>query len=180
MTVRKNIKTKESKLAKKKSTPRSTKTLRPLARAKSKESAVLLSTEISGASITHGHSAYQHPTIEHKPKKLDDKSQRLIMYVGISLIMTVIVVFWILNLKHTLGPDAFSITAPASEDPKTKTDFESLKNNLSKSLSEVQSEIKNLEDLSKTKSTEPVITSTTTPAIITSEASPALPNTLPK
>lgn len=176
MSVSKIAKIKKApKLIKKKKLPRSKKTLRPKVQAKSKESAVLLSTEISGTSITHGHTSYHHPIIEHKTKKIDDKSQRLIMYVGVSLIMTVIVVVWILNLKHTLGPNAFSIMPASTENSATATDFEALKTNLTKSLDQVKGEIKDLEDLSKTG-----VTATATPELITSTATPQLPNTLPK
>jgi len=183
MPRRSSEKIKKPKVSKKLSSPRSKKTPRPTGRAASKESAVLLSTDMSGDSIAHGHAPYHHNLVDKPVKKLDERSQRLIMYIGISLIMVVIVIFWIMNLKHIMGPDAFSITASSSVNSKTKSDFDNLKSDLTKTLSEVKGEIKNLEDLSKqipTSTASPaLISGTVTPATTTETVKPALPQTLP-
>lgn len=183
MPGRKITKTKLTKAVKKTSKPRSKKSSHLTKHEEAKESAILLSTDFSNNSMAHGHASYYHNPTHQSVKKLDDRSQRLIMYIGISLIMVVIVFFWIMNLKSILGPEASSVTASEADNNQTKTDFEALKNDLTKTLDEVKGEIKNLEALSGeivTPSAKPdLITETATPNLITGTATPSLPATLP-
>ncbi|MCX6793234.1 MAG: hypothetical protein NTY12_04370 [Candidatus Falkowbacteria bacterium] len=177
MPRKKIEKIKVKKVSKKTVKPRSKKTSRSKDHVVTKESAVLLSGEMHGRSIAHGHSPFQLEELDKKTKKIDDRSQRLIMYIGVSLIMVVIVVFWIINLKSSLGPDAFSITSVNGTKKETTADFENLKNDLSNSISEVKGQINSLEEIAKQK--EAVPTSTANPATVSGTASPILPNTLP-
>jgi len=183
MSGHKTVKTKLAKAVKKSTKPRSKKSSHLTKHEEAKESALLLPTDFSNNSITHGHASYYHNPAHQPVKKLDDRSQRLIMYIGISLIMVVIVFFWIMNLKSILGPEAFSVTASKSDNSQTKADFEALKNDLTNTLAEVKGEIKNLEDLSEeiiTASAKPdLITETAEPSLISGQATPTLPATLP-
>lgn len=175
MTQKKITKTKVKKVVKKTTSPRAKKNLRSTDHVDKKASAVLLSTDMSGVSMTHGHSPYHHRPAEITKKKIDDHSKNLIMYIGISFIMVVIVIFWIISLKSSLGSNTLFPQSESKNEPDQQADFQELKDNFSKTLSEVKGEIKSLEEAAKVAPA----TSVVNPLPPSNTVSPVLPNTLP-
>ncbi len=129
--------------------------------------------ESSAPSLAHGHSVHQYgsPHYHH----VADRRQRLIVTVGISVIMVVIVTAWILNLNRIISSD-MQIPVPAGAN---QVDFETLKQQLSTSLSEVRGNLGSLGELTNPTAT---VTPSATPAIIpSSSVTPStLPSTLPQ
>lgn len=145
-----------------------------------KQAAILLSTKISGTSIAHGHEPYHHHGVSHN-NKIDDKSKSLIMYIGIGVIMTIIVIVWIINLRQTLGPNAFSLSAP---ETKGSADFSELRDDLNQTLSDVKNEIKKIEEKAKenqspTSTPTFIPTSTIVPTMTVTPTSTVMPSTTP-
>jgi len=110
----------------------------------------------SGPSVAHGHTLH----FDNAPHAQGNaKNQRMIMWLGVSVVMVAIVTAWILNLNQMLGPDAFSVQSASSED---NVELESLRDDLKSALTEVQEGLGNFEELSKPTSTA-VPTSTVEP-----------------
>jgi|GEM_PF-2019341 len=140
-------------------------------RAKKTESKQLPQSAMT-ASVAHGYSNYNHS--KELPKKMNEKTQRLIMWTSIGAIMTIIVVVWILNLNTMIKAQS---PAPLEEDNKKAADLEVLKKDLQETLSQVKTGMNELQQLSKT-------TETAKPSTITGTELPQVtpsitPNTLP-
>ncbi len=113
----------------------------------------------SGPSVAHGHTLH----FDNSPlKPSEEKNQRMIMWLGISVVMAAIVTVWILNLNQLLGPDAFSVQGVNSEN---NLELETLRDDLKDAFSEVQSSLGEFEELSTTTSTV-APTSTVEPNIL--------------
>lgn len=144
------------------------KTKKSVKTARSRKAAPLAVVEMPGSSVAHGHAPHDI-SLTHDHSK--EKNKRLVMWIGVSVIMTAVVIAWILNLKQLLGPDAFSLTPRGSQ---LDVDFESLKQGLRETMGEVKSSVQNLETIAPTTTAAPAmtpVTSTITPS--------AQPNTLP-
>lgn len=106
------------------------------------------------APLTHGHSLY-YPNIQFKPehKSQHRKKQNLVIGLGVSVIMTVIVIAWILNLKKLIGPEVDA----AAEQPTTNySDLTELKNELTDTLSEVKGQLNELKNMSEEPATSTI------------------------
>jgi hypothetical protein len=91
---------------------------------------------------------------------MNSKNKRLIMWIGVSLIMLVIVGFWVLSLD-------WSVERPYAEsvkqiDPKSLSEY---KDNLDKTFEEVMTQIDQLkvQSVQITSSSEPSLTTGTLP-----------------
>ncbi len=108
------------------------------------------------APLTHGHSLYysdMHFKTEHKAEHR--KKQKLIIGLGVTIIMTAIVVAWILNLKKLIGPE---VDAATQAQTPSYSDLSDLKKELTDTLSEVKGQLNELNTI-----TEQPATSTITP-----------------
>ena len=98
--------------------------------------------------------------MSHELGDMNSKNKRLIMWIGVSLIMLVIVGFWVLSLD-------WSVERPYTEsvkqiDPKSLSEY---KDNLDKTFEEVMTQIDQLKGQSVqiTSSSEPSLTTGTLP-----------------
>lgn len=157
----------------------------PRARRSVKHFAKELPESIASPSVAHGYTSYQHKDTLGKTIT-DEKNQRLIIWIGVSAIMTIIVVIWILNLNNLIEPQTLS--AQDSKD-RPALDVQTLKTELKDTLSQVRDDMKNLQQFSAitqsiTPSTAPATISPSATPSVTSSMSPsvtptATPNTLP-
>jgi hypothetical protein len=131
-----------------------------------KVAAPLAPITMTGNSVAHGHTSYDH----NADLKLNDKNKKLIMWLGVSVIMAAVVIGWILNLNQIVNSNAFVITPTNSQ---ASVDFDNLKKNLEETIGEVKGGFKDLESLTPSSTATP--TTTITPSVTTT----ALPNTLP-
>jgi hypothetical protein len=134
-------------------------------RSKIESGAPLVSTVLTSEPLVHGHSS--HDDSARVRSAHEEKNQKLIMWIGISSIMTLIVVLWIMNLNHIV--DAEEILPRKSENQNV--DFGTLKKDLSETLSKVKDDIKQLNQPT-------TVTSTAVPET-TPITNTAQPNTLP-
>lgn len=97
--------------------------------------------------LSHGHSLY-YPDIQFtsKPRPEYRKKQTLIIGLGVSVIMTVIVIAWILNLKRIIGPE---VEAASQQPVSTHSDLSDLKKELSDTLSEVKGQLSELKNINE-------------------------------
>ncbi|HRH21940.1 MAG TPA: hypothetical protein PLJ58_01935 [bacterium] len=98
--------------------------------------------------------------MSHELGDMNSKNKRLIMWIGVSLIMLVIVGFWVLSLD-------WSVERPYAEsvkqiDPKSLSEY---KDNLDKTFEEVMTQIDQLkvQSVQITSSSEPSLTTGTLP-----------------
>lgn len=147
-----------SKLPAKKKKVSRTKQSKKFSRLTSRSDEILLSTDLSGTSITHGHLPYKTSLADKTINKHKDQTQKLIIMTGVSLIMVIIIVAWAWNLKNTIDQEAFSV---AADEPQTSVNFEQLKSDLKKTISEVKTDISDLESLSKEQITSTAVISET-------------------
>lgn len=124
-----------------------------------------------GPSLTHGHSIHDYAA----PHRRRDRRQHLFVISSISLIMTVIIIAWIMNLNRIIEAD-MPVPVPAAAN---QVDFATLKQQLSTSLAEVKGNLSSLSDLAAPTN---AVTPSASPAVIpSSTVTPAtLPSTLPQ
>ncbi len=105
-------------------------------RSKTESGAPLVSIKLDSEPLVHGHSS--HDDSAHIRSAHEEKNQKLIMWIGISSLMTLIVVLWIMNLNRIV--DAEEILPRKSDNQNV--DFSTLKKDLSETLTKVKSDIK--------------------------------------
>ncbi len=116
-------------------------------RSKIESGAPLVSTKLSSEPLVHGHSS--HNDSAHIRSAHEEKNQKLIMWIGISSIMTLLVVIWILNLNHIV--DAEEVLPRKSGNQNV--DFGTLKKDLSETLNKVKDDIKQFNQPTTTTNT---------------------------
>ncbi len=131
-----------------------------------KPALVFVPSEIKTDSVAHGHSVHHHNIKPHASGRFDERSQKLVMWLGISAIMTAVIVLWILNLNRIVGADSSS--AAGTEKTTPNSDFQQLSRDLKQTLSEVRTGLEKLET--------PVVSDVQKPSLITETT---FPNTLP-
>lgn len=104
--------------------------------------------------LSHGHSLYysdMHFKTEHKAEHR--KKQNLIIGLGVSIIMTAIVIAWILNLKKLIGPE---VDAASQTQTPNYSDLSDLKKELTDTLSEVKGQLNELNTITEEPATSTI------------------------
>lgn len=142
------------------------------------------------SSTAHGHTLFQADSVL-APQR--DRRKHLTIILGVSTIMTIIFIAWILNIRKIVSPDVVASPEPVN----SAQEFADLKKELTSTLEEVKGKINELNidnQQSPTSTVSPEVSEeirdtlikslqTTTPtSTITPEATPTLttsPSTLP-
>jgi hypothetical protein len=93
-------------------------------------------------SLSHGHSVYQQNS-SFKPSQR--KKHSLIIGVGVSTIMTLIIIAWIINLKSVISSPQVDINL--ENQTPAQADLSDLKKELTDTLSEVKGHLNDLKSL---------------------------------
>lgn len=93
-------------------------------------------------SLSHGHSVYQQNS---KFQPTQRKKHSLIIGVGVSVIMTLIVIAWIINLKSVISSPRFD--SNLENQTPAQADLSDLKKELTETLSEVKGHLNDLKSL---------------------------------
>lgn len=93
--------------------------------------------------ISHGHSTYEFNS-EFTPRRRPRRS--LVMVFGVSVIMVLIVVGWIMNLKQFINANV--VAAP--ENNERQADFANLKEELNTTLGEIKGQLNELNEFDET------------------------------
>lgn len=124
------------------------------------------------APLAHGHAVHSHHLDRaHHPNV---RKQRLAMILSISLIMTVIVIAWAMNLRRIISQSAQA----APQNPNRQADFKALREELDATFGQVKSSLSELNAITPTSTVTPTASPTTTaePSIISTTTPPTLPN----
>lgn len=100
-------------------------------------------------SLTHGHSTYQRDP-EFIPSRRPRRN--LIMVLGVSLVMVIIVVGWIVSLKRFINANV----AAAPENTDRSAEFSNLKDELSSTLDDIKGQLNELDTLREETAQETV------------------------
>ena len=101
--------------------------------------------------LTHGHTLhYSDMHFKTNQESGHRKKQRLIIGLGVSIIMTAIVIAWILNLKKLIGPE---VDAAAQAPTTDYSELTKLKDELSKTLSDVKVQLNELQNIDQEPAT---------------------------
>lgn len=106
------------------------------------------------APLTHGHTLhYSDMQFKTNQESGYRKKQKLIIGLGVSIIMTVIVIAWILNLKKIIGPE---VDAAAQAPTADYSELTELKDELSKTLSDVKVQLNELNSINEAPATSTI------------------------
>lgn len=101
------------------------------------------------ASFAHGHTMYQADSVL---RSHPDPRKKLTIILGVSVVMTVIVIAWILNLKHIVTPDV----AASKKDSDITMEFADLKKELSTTIEDVKGKLNELDSVNQASPTATV------------------------
>lgn len=101
------------------------------------------------ASSAHGHTIYQANAVLHSHH---DPRKKLTIILGVSVVMTVIVIAWILNLKRIVSPDVVA----SQKDSDISREFADLKKELSTTIEDVKGKLNDLDSVNQASPTSTV------------------------
>lgn len=78
--------------------------------------------------------------LNREMKRMEERNRRLIIWIGVTLVMVAVAVFWVANLVSTIRPNAGDLGAVE------QFDVEEVKRNLTETMNSV---IKNIDELKK-------------------------------
>lgn len=104
--------------------------------------------------LTHGHTLhYSDMQFKTNQESGYRKKQKLIIGLGVSIIMTAIVIAWILNLKKIIGPE---VDASTQAQTPAYSDLTDLKKELTDTLSEVKGQLNELNNINEVPATSTI------------------------